>query len=294
LASPFNATPDQWQLNAPPKEDDWWPIEHFARERSAIVQLPVGQTVMLRRRETTRLVWAGDLDPALLVRASGDSIEALLMQSRGPTDIANAGFFAGTIGHPLVVDAHLRAGEVLIGIELPGDSARPAARTRFGMEIPQPLIALSGARALSQPLLFESQDGANMLDDSAAVTRMFGTTRLRKMQVLGVYWEAYGFAANDSVDIDVRVEREDKPGIFARVIGAIGLTNTARESVGMHWRELPAEGGRIQILQGNFALIMRSIGLDVSRLAPGSYKLSVSVSDLRGSGAKSERRFELR
>ena len=66
LASPFKAMPDQWQLNAPPKEDDWWPIEHFARDRSAIVQLPVGQTVMLRRRETTRLIWAGDLDPALL------------------------------------------------------------------------------------------------------------------------------------------------------------------------------------------------------------------------------------
>ena len=203
LRSPFQAKPDNWQLNAPAGDDDWWPVEHYARDRGGIVQLPVGQTVMLRRWGTIRFAWAGDLNATVLARSNGDSVHASFFLSNSIADVASHGTSGGRVGRPLVMDVSLRPGAALLGIEVPGESVRAAARTRFGVETPGPLAALAGATALSQPLLFEpSGDAAHPRDANAAVSRMYGTTTFAQWRRIGVYWESYGFAATDAVEIE--------------------------------------------------------------------------------------------
>ncbi len=294
LSSPLEATPDDWQLTAP-NDNDWWPAEHYARDASRLVQLPIGQSVMLRRRETTRFVWAGDLDASALTRSPGDSVKAVLFQSRSPTDADGVAAFGGRVGKPLVVDAPLAEGATLIAIEVPGDATRAAARTRFGVEILPSLASLAGNRALSDPLLYEpTDDAANTLDSEAATRRMFGTTTFTRVRRIGVYWEGYGFAATDTVDVDVQISREERPGIFAGALGVFRLGAERDGGVGMRWRELPGNSRAIQRLEGGVPMQMRSIVIDIAALGRGSYRMQISMSGTKGVPVTSDRTFVIR
>ncbi|MBA3670986.1 MAG: hypothetical protein H0W68_03045 [Gemmatimonadaceae bacterium] len=295
LREPFAAAPGDWVLNEPPNEDEWWPVEHYARDASRIVQLPEGQTVMLRRRERTRYLWAATLDTAILVRSMRDSVRAMLFRSRSETELERMGSFAGRMDRPLLVDALLPAGPALFGIEMAGDSARPAARTRFGATVIGPLMSLSGGRALSQPMLFDpGTDRGATLDADEAASRMLGSTTLTGRSRFGVYWEAYGFPAGDSVEIRVELNREDRPGFLKRVSTALRLGSEESGNVGMRWRELPATSGAVRFLRGEVPVQMRSIVLDVSQLTPGHYRMSVSLASKGGSATSGDRTFELR
>ena len=295
LQSPFQATPDDWRLNAPGDDDDWWPVEHFARDRSRIVSLPIGQVAMLRRRDATRFVWAGDLDSTQLARQLGSGVTATLFASRAVGDMPRIATSAARVGRPLVLDAALSYGATLVGIEIPGDNVLPAARTRFGVMVPEPLNALRGARALSPPLLFEPPDDDRpTLNAEDAVRRMFGTTTFRKARRIGIYWEAYGFTAADDVTIEVRMDREDRPGVLARVGGVFGLSRDASGSLGIQWREALGSSRAIQQNEGDVPLQLRSIILDVSRLAPGTYRLRLSSTLAGAPAVTSERALVLR
>lgn len=295
LRSPFQTVPADWQLNAPAGSDDWWPAEHYARDRSAVAQLPVGQRVMLRRRDATRFVWAGDLSAVELKRAVGDSVRATLFQSRAVSEISRVAVFRGRVGSPLVVDAALRNGTALIGIELPGDRSRAAARTRFGVDIPRPLAALGGAKALSQPLLFDpTLDSGRPIDADAAIRQMFGTTTFRKPERLGVYWEAYGFATADTASIEVLIAREDRPGVFARIAGVFRAGASRNGSLGVRWSEAPGNTGTIQRVEGDVPVQVRSVVLDVSQLMRGTYRLQLSMTGEGVAVVSSERRLVIR
>lgn len=295
LQTPLRVTDADWQINAPAGDDDWWPVEHFARDRSRIVQLPVGQRVMLRRRDAVRFVWAGDLDSVVLARRSGEHIRATAFQSRAASAVESVGTFVGRIGSPLVINTPLHQGASLIGIELPGDSARPAARTRFGVDALEPLTALAAGKALSQPLLFEPSGDPNLrLDADAAARRMYGTTTFTKWRRIGVYWESYGFAADDAVELELRMSREDRPGVFASIVSVFRIGREEGGTVSMKWREEPGSGGAIHRREGDVLVQMRSIVLDISRLAHGTYRLQLSVKKAGEAAVTSEREFVLR
>lgn len=295
LLSPFEAEPGHWELNPPGDAYDWWPVEHYARDRSRIVQLPVGQSAVLRRRDAARFVWAGDLEPGLLARTRGDTVVATFFEARAVGEVRNAGTFAAPVGNALVVDVPLRAGAVLVAIELPGDSIRPAARTRFGASILAPLSALGRAQAVSQPILFEPPaDESARVNDRQAVAHMYGTTSFDRLGRLGVYWEGYGFGANDTVEIGLRVERLDRPGILDRVRAAIGIGQEQQSNGELSWRDEPGSVRAFQIIEGDVPVQMRNVTLDLSRLARGRYRLTLSMQSQGRTAASSERTFELR
>lgn len=295
LLSPFEAAAGAWQLNAPADEYDWWPAEHFARDRGRIVQLPIGQTAVLRRHDAARFLWAGDLEPGLLARKSGDTVRATLFASRAVAEVRSAGTYAARVGNPLVVDVPLQAGAALVAIELPGDSVRPAARTRFGTFIPEPLSALGGAQALSPPILFEPPaDASAKLSDQEAVARMYGTTTFNRLSSVGVYWEGYGFSANDTVEVELRVERQDRPGIVGRVIGVFGIGDEREAGGALRWTDVPGSARAVQILEGDVPVQMRNVIVDLSGLARGTYLLKLSMKTQRRPAVSSERMFELR
>ena len=294
LENPLAAPAEAWELVAP-KKGDWWPREHYARDASRLVQLPAGQRVMLRRRQGARFAWAGDLDAKALARAGSDTVVGTLFESRSADSVAARGTFRTLAGRALVVDALLPPGATLLGIELPGDSARAAARTRFGVEVAPALGALGGARALSQPLFFEPADGAarDMTAD-AAIARMYGGTSFDRRQRLGLYWESYGFAPGDSVDIEVHVSREDKPGVFERVASVLRIGERGGSEVGMRWREGPGHDRGIPLRGEGVPVEMRSIVLEVSRLVKGTYRFQVAMARPGEPPVTSERVVTLR
>lgn len=295
FSAPFQAGPESWQLNAPQGDDDWWPDEHFARDRSRIVQLPLGQTVMLPRRGSTRFVWAGDIDSDRLGRADGDSVDAHLFESRAVSDVVNVQAFRARAGSTLIIDAGLQGGPALIGIEVPGDSSSAAARTRFGDSIPDPLSTLAGAKGVSQPLLLDPPaDAVVALDADGAVSRMYGTTTFTGLRRVGVYWEAYGFPATDSVENVVRISREDRPGVLSRIAAVFRLGGETVGSMGLRWSEARGNSRAIHRMEGNVPVQMRSIVLDISSLPPGTYRIGISLNGTRGSAVSRDRQFVLR
>ncbi len=282
LQAPLQAKATDWTLDGLREDENWWPREHYGRELGAIVQLPTGQGGMLRRRASTRFVWAADLDAAMLRRRNGESVRTTLFASRSASDLRNIGEFIARVGRPVVVDAAVEQGPVLIGIELPGDQEHAAARTRFSADIAAPLSALAGAQAVSQPLLIEPPaDAMGALTAEAAVARMYGSTTFDRVRRIGVYWEAYGFSASDTMEIALALSREDKPGIFERVSGGFGL-----------WGE---EGGRTIVrMEGNVPVQMRSVALDLRRQRAGRYRLEVSMRTPGGTAVMNERTLVLR
>lgn len=295
VLSPFEAAPGEWQLNAPGDTYDWWPAEHFARDRGGIVQLPIGQTAVLRRRDAARFLWAGDLEPGLLARTRGDTVVATFFEARAVGKVRSAGTFAAPVGNPLVVDVPLQGGVALVAIELPGDSGRPAARTRFGSSIPEPLSALGRAQALSPPILFKPPvDASAKVNDRQAVARMYGTTTFTRLSDVGVYWEGYGFGASDTVEIELSVERLDRAGFFGRVIDAIGIGAERQGGGVLRWRDVPGSESAFQIIEGDVPVQMRNVTVDFSRLGTGTYRLTLSMKTQSRPAVSSERMFELR
>ena len=123
---------------------------------------------------------------------------------------------------------------------------------------------------------------------------MLGSTTLTKPRRVGIYWEAYGFTVNDTVDIEVQISREDRPGIFSRVFGAFRLGQERDANVGIRWREAPGNSRAIHRLEGDVPMQMRSVVLDIAGLARGSYRLQISMAGTRGTAATSDRAFAIR
>ena len=295
LTSPFKATPADWQLNGLAEDDGWWPVEHYARDASALVQLPVGQAVMLRRRGMTRFVWAGDLDSAALHRRAGDSVRATLFESRSIGTVTRVDTYSAQAGGRLLVDTPLEPGPVLLAIELPGDSARAAARTRFGTEVLEPLVAAVRSRSLSQPLLFNpAASNTGTLHADSAVSRMLGATTMSAERRLGVYWESYGFPPADTVDIEIQLNREDAPGVLSRIAGALRLGGRDDVRIGLRWRETPGSSSAIQAMEAGVPVQMRSTVLDLTHLPHGRYVMRISTSVPHGTPVVGERVFVLR
>lgn len=295
LQSPLQAKATDWTLNGLREDANWWPREHYGRDLGAIVQLPTGQSGMLRRHAISRFVLATDLDPALLQRRAGLPARATMFASRTPSELRTVGEFDARIGRPLVVDAALDHGPVLLGVELPGDLQHAAGRTRFSADIAAPLSALAGAKAVSQPLLIEPPaDGIGALSAEAAVARMYGSTTFTRVRRIGVYWEGYGFAATDTLEIALALSREDKPGIFERVSGGFGLWGEEGGRADIRWMEVPGGGRTIVRMEGDVAVQMRSVALDLRRQRAGRYRLEVSMKTPGGTAVVSERALVLR
>lgn len=294
LDAPFTAPRGGWQLNAPDGEDDWWPQEHYARDSSEIVDLPAGQSVMLPRRDSTRFVWAGDLDSATAGRTIDSTRRATLFDSRSVGSVRQVASFS-LRGARAVVDAPLAAGRTLLGIEVPGDHLHAAARARYGIEVGAPLSALGAAKALSEALLFDPPgDAAGSVETAQAVARMYGSTTLRRAARVGVYWESYGFGAADTVDVSVRVTRQDQPNVVVRAMHVLGVGDPAGNDVAVRWREVPGNSRALQRLEGNVPLQLRSIVLELSQLPPGGYVLQLGMNRPGEAAVTSERRFSLR
>jgi hypothetical protein len=122
---------------------------------------------------------------------------------------------------------------------------------------------------------------------SQALRRMLGATIFTPdMKRIGVYWESYGIAPGDTVDVTVRIEKERAaPTLLRRIALLIGLGSRGNPGVSVHWREPSAER-TVTTLPGRIPVQGRSISVDLSLLTPGDYSLMVSVDRSGRTGGK--------
>jgi hypothetical protein len=294
VTDPFRASADAWQLNMPPLTDDdepagqWWPAEHYARDRGGIIQLPE-QTVLLRRDTDILLATASELRSARR-QLRGDTSAALLIRTTAPHVIERLPRRAYSNATSIVLAAHIPATPAVVGTELSAvQSAELSARTRFGVTPPAPLGSLRpGETAISDPVLIGADDvppsGAE-----GALQRMLGSTRVRGPK-LGVYWETYGYSAGDSVDVAIVIERRESLSKLRRLGMLLRVAHDLNGSVAVRWAE-PQPGHTSWTIPGIVPIQARSIQVDLSRVEPGRYVVQVMVGRRGGVPVTSSREF---
>ena len=100
----------------------------------------------------------------------------------------------------------------------------------FGARAGRPLSELGAAQALLQPLLMDAPaDAMSGLPAEAAVPRMQGSTTVNRSRRLGVYWEAYGLAATDTVEIALALSREG--AMLTRVFATNSICTPSRAAI---------------------------------------------------------------
>ncbi len=261
----------------------WWPVEHFA---------PIGGTIMLldhqsaafRRERDAWLYVATRLPPPASTGAAAPPYSAALVFARGPGDSTRvvSREQPGARVQQLVMNARGDAGPLVVSAEvmLANDAPGTRGRARFGERLPAGLAGLSGdSVALSDILLFTPPPSGGQLPDNLerAGAAMLASTSVRGDGKLGVFWEMYGVAANDSVDVSLQLSETDQPGLLARLRAQIGLGSVGHGVVAVRWREPQPGHTGSSSMAGSVPIQARSVVLDVSRLNPGGYVLELSV-----------------
>jgi hypothetical protein len=106
---------------------------------------------------------------------------------------------------------------------------------------------------------------------------MVGTSLVSKAGKLGVYWETYGFAPSDSIEVAVWIERHTPQGLARRFGIALRIATDLNTPVAMGWQEPQTSGNRTMVPSGPVQIIGHSVVLDTSKLPPGNYWLDVAV-----------------
>ena len=152
-----------------------------------------------------------------------------------------------------------------------------AHRRRYGVRLPPTLAEMRpGDVALSDLLFLRLPSRATKVPDQPdeAARLMAGSLSFERTRPLAVYWESYGFAAADTVDVEVRVRRDHDISVARRIGAALG----ANVIVARQHQYSMARAGcatRRGAIAAHTPVIGRSLSLEVSELPPGTYLLAI-------------------
>ena len=171
-----------------------------------------------------------------------------------------------------------------------------AHRRRYGVRLPPALAEMRpGDVALSDLLFMRLPSRTTKVPDQPdeAARLMAGSLSFERTLPLAVYWESYGLAASDTVDVEVRVRRDHDISVARRIGAALGAVSSLRDSISIRWREPDARRGATAIA-ARTPVIGRSLSLEVSELPPGTYLLAIEMRKRTRNAVRTERRFTLR
>jgi len=186
----------------------------------------------------------------------------------------------GSLGQGVLMQGSIPSGAAIAGIEVPGKrGARPSARSRVGIVSPPTLASMSMEdRAVSEPILFDpaalDEAGTNRVDNIFDV--MHASTLLEGVKRLGIYWESYGFARGDTVDVSVRIERVTRISGFRRIGMALRVVDDPTGTITVRWRE-PDPGRSSASLNGVRPILSRQVVLNIANFADGTYRVRVAM-----------------
>jgi hypothetical protein len=262
-------------------ESDFWPVEHAERRAGPVLDL-ADQLVMFRRDNDALLAVAMDVPQKFFAPGARIPYDAAVIAARDPNDrwmpsresIVLDGKGTTVLVSPLAPRAQVVSAELAPADGAPG----LAVRARRAVHPPPPLSVLqAGEVAISDPLFFRpGDDSLPPSDAQAAIAKMLGSLFLGEKRI-GVFWETYGVAPADTVELTLRITSLDKPGLFRRLGASIGLAEPAGGEMAMHWSE-PRLGKRDGLTWvGDVPVQARAVVLDFSRLRPGRYTVEISV-----------------
>ena len=301
IADPFHATSDAWVIEAP-RDDrnkpdmDWWPQEHFARNNGNLLPIFHQQTGVFRRGNGVLLAVASDLSRVGLERGMAKSANASLvvMPTADSMEVTTRSVVLDSVA---TWRALMPARPAVIGIEArTAWPQSPTARARFGIVPPAPLSVMGpGEIAISEPVLLRppARDERPASDPEIALGQMLGSTRLIGMSKVGIYWETYGIAANDSVNVSVRIDRLGSPSLFRRIGTALHVADRVDGFATVGWKEPQPAASTTSVNGGPVAILGRNVTIDLSRLVPDRYAVTVTVSRADGQTASARREFEI-
>jgi hypothetical protein len=299
LGAPLRSENDDWELLEEQRKSDptfldmmWWPREHFAPARP-MVMLPAPQLAFLRRDTTIILATAIALDSETTQRAVGAPIsDVSVIVTHDPNELQLVARGQGPAGTTSAQWGNIQPRPALVGIEIEGSVA---GRWRNGISPPPALSAMKpGEIAISSPVLLYAPAAAAGLPSNpdSALSRMLGSARLSGVERIGIYWETYGIAPEDTVELAVWVERRTRQGIARRFTNSLRVTEDLNTPMSIRWEEVGAQNA--SVVPAAAAVVARSLALDVSRLASGAYSLDVAVRTRTGKVARARSEVTIR
>ncbi|MEO7362814.1 MAG: hypothetical protein ABI120_20955 [Gemmatimonadaceae bacterium] len=300
----FTSVQDPFTLNAKSYDlintdlsypDAWWPKE-FMKTPITLALLDSGQSSQWRRDSS--IVYQLTIDDplrALDSTATGSSLVMLMGGSspRSTRELANSPIAPGytvrlrteLTGKPLVLSAEI----------LPRSPQEQAMRLRFGLRPPPTLRDMkSGELALSDPVFLRlpNRTMTPPVDEVSVLRYMAGGLSFPKSEILALYWESYGFAPGDTVQIELRIRRDDNVSVARRVGSMVGVASALRDSVSIRWTEPDGRHTAVPI-SGLIPAVGRTVALDVNALAPGTYVAIIEMRKGALAPVRSERRFNI-
>ncbi len=230
------------------------------------------QVVWFARGDSAAVVVAYDVSRERDTVFTRDTVQAAVVISRGPSDMAIAQTAAGRRGPFVVATGWAPA---LASVEIVDSATRAFARARWALKPP-----VQGM--VSDLLLFDGTGGLPPTFD-AAVERALGSHTVARAAPFGVYWELYGALARaQAINYNVTVER----------IGAGWLRRLA-ERARLLDRPQPVRLGFNDHAGARREVTARSLLIDVSHIPPGRYRLTLTVS-AEGRVAETRREVDVR
>ena len=239
------------------------------------------QIALFRRGDSALIVAAYDLpDDTLLARRGLESgLFAVPVDSNGLGE--PRGVVRSDANRRGVITAIAPWSPMIASVELLDPTSKSAARQRIGVR-PPPMV---GRLGISDLLMFAPTSIDSLphrLED--ALPLALHTDGVDRNKPLGLFWEAYGVRpAGESFSVSIGIDRI-QDGWMRRTAQRLHLA-TPFSPMKLQWTEMPDRGDGIA---------SRSLTLDLSKLEPGRYEVSLSVSPLDGVPMVAKREITLR
>jgi hypothetical protein len=253
--------------------DDPMPREAYAPEYAGRFVSLSPQIARFKRGDSTLVVASYDVSTDTSWRDR--HIRAALAFALGDSMAPTARVVDSAASRGAVMAAFGRS-EALASVELLSKDSAVAGRWRSAVQrIPE-----GAGPVLSDLLLFDATDsiGSDLQSISGSALE---TLSLRRDRKTGVYWEMYGASASDSSLAISLTFTPMSEGILRRAVRALGIGQSP-SPLNIRWSE-PGVASTIAA---------RTVELDMSRIAPGKYELSLEVGP--ASGRRSSRVVEVK
>jgi hypothetical protein len=249
LSDPFNAEASSWTPTAEK------PLTRYAPKYARRFAELRPQVAWFARGDSAAIVAAYEVGALHDTVFTHDSVEAAVVLSRGPGDIAIAREKTPRWG---VFVLPTRSIPALVSVEVVDSAGMALARSRFATQPP-------ADPALSDVLLFDGAGGIPETFDAASA-RALGTLTVNRQSPFGLYWELYGdLARTDSVTYAISVER--RGASWLRRLAERTRLADRPQPVRVGFDERPGGGG----------VSARSLLVDVSTIPAGEYRLTLTV-----------------
>ncbi len=256
----------------------WSPEEHMYLGGGTSALLDEGQSGFVRRGADTHLIAAVEVPRKFGETPIPDGPATIrLVASAGPDRGGAVAEAESDVPGRIALEGVVPdTGAMLIGVELVAahdDGLR--ARSRFAVVSPGPLAGLSaGDVAMSDLFLFAPPTAGALpasLDELLSV--LSPSVTVARGSPIGIFWETYGLARGDSVDIAVELSRMAGNSLLQRVGSGLRLTARAGPGVSLGWSEIPTQGSGT----AGVGIWSRSVVLDSRELDPGAYWVTVET-----------------